>query len=58
MDHGLKLYEGAIRLHEKHARDARKLGYEEMARRAESRAERAKARAANVRQRELRDGSA
>jgi len=54
MERGLELYEAAVRLHEKHARDARELGYEEIARRAERRASRAKARAESVRQRESR----
>ena len=52
MDHGLQLYESAVRLHEKHARDARKLGYEEMAKRAELRARAAQARADSFRARE------
>jgi hypothetical protein len=54
MNHGLKLYEEAVRLHEKHAQDARKLGYEEMAKRAELRATAAKERAEMFRQDELR----
>jgi len=52
MEHGLELYEAAVRLHEKHAQHARKLGFEEMARRAELRATAAKARAESFRQRE------
>ena len=54
MDHGLELYEAAVRLHERHARHARRLGHEDVAKRAELRASRAKARAETVRQRELR----
>jgi len=54
MERGLELYEAAVRLHEKHAQDARKLGYEEMARRAEFRARAAKARAESIRRREGR----
>lgn len=52
MDHGVKFYEAAVRLHEKHARDARKLGYEEMAKRAEARARAAQERADSARARE------
>ena len=59
MDHGLTLYEAAVRLHEKHARDARKLGYEGMAKRAELRAGAAQGRADSIRAREglLQNGS-
>ena len=58
MERGFALYEAAVRLHEKHALHARKLGYEDMARRAELRAKRATARAESIRQRRWRqDGS-
>ena len=56
MDHGLKLYEAAVQLHERHARDARNLGYEEMAKRAEFRARAAEARAEIIRVRDARVG--
>lgn len=45
MERGLELYAAAVRLQQKHAQHARKLGYPEMARRAEYRASLAKARA-------------
>lgn len=41
---GRQLHEEAVRLHEEHAKHARKLGDEATARKAEQRAERARAR--------------
>ena len=46
MKHGLELYEEATRLHEEHARHAREHGREDIAKRAERRAENARIRAA------------
>jgi hypothetical protein len=49
MRYGHQFYEEAIRLHEEHARHARQLGDEAMARRADERAVRARWRAQHVR---------
>ena len=57
MERGLELHEAAVRLQEKHAEHARKLGNPEMARRAADRAERAKARADLIRRRTTTPGA-